>query len=89
MSTTPNKSSSHRSSLGESTAEDMSQNNEMWRNELSLGKDTDADQDQDQDQEQQKELPVASSFKRLSDLVDVAIRIAIVLVFMWVKNLAI
>lgn len=80
MSTTPNKSSSHRSSLGESTAEDMSQNNEMWRNELSLGKDTDADQDQEP--EQQKELPVASSFQRLSDLVDVVVRIAIVLVFM-------
>lgn len=80
MSTTPNKSSSHRSSLGESTAEDMSQNNEMWRNELSLGKDTDPDQDKEQ--EQKKELPVASSFNRLSDLVDVVIRIAIVLVFM-------
>lgn len=80
MSTTPNKSSSHRSSLGESTAEDMSQNNEMWRNELSLGKDTDPDQDKEQ--EQKKELPVASSFNRFSDLVDVVIRIAIVLVFM-------
>lgn len=80
MSTTPNKSSSHRSSLGESTAEDMSQNNEMWRNELSLGKDTDPDQDKEQ--EQKKELPVASSFERFSDLVDVVIRIAIVLVFM-------
>lgn len=82
MSTTPNKSSSHRSSLGESTAEDMSQNNEMWRNELSLGKDTDPDQDKEQEQEQKKELPVASSFNRFSDLVDVVIRIAIVLVFM-------
>lgn len=82
MSTKPNKSSSHRSSLGESTAEDMSQNNEMWHNELSLGKDTDLDQDQQQEQEQQKELPVASSFKRFSDLVDVIIRIAIVVVFM-------
>lgn len=80
MSTTPNKSSSHRSSLGESTAEDMSQDNEMWRNELSLGKDTDPDQDKEQ--EQKKELPVASSFERFSDLVDVVIRIAIVLVFM-------
>lgn len=51
---------------------------EMWRNELSLGKDVQSETDQ----EEQKELPVASSFKRLSDLVDIVIRIAIVLVFM-------
>lgn len=81
---TPKKTISHHSSLFESTAEDTTQNcgsensEEMWRNELSLGKDVQSETDQ----EEQKELPVASSFKRLSDLVDIVIRIAIVLVFM-------
>lgn len=81
---TPKKTMSHHSSLCESTAEDMTQNcgsensEEMWRNELSLGKDVQLETDQ----EQQKELPVPSSFKRFSDLVDIVLRIAIVLVFM-------
>lgn len=81
---TPKKAMSDHSSLCENTAEDMTQNcgsdnsKEMWRNELSLGKDIPSESDQ----EQQKELPVASNFKRFSDLVDVALRIAIAMVFM-------
>jgi len=74
---TSTKSTSHRSSLGESSAEDLNNDNDndMWRNEIPQSdKVTDAEQDQ--------ELSVSASKKRFFDVVDVVLRIAIVLLFL-------
>ncbi|KAH8311392.1 hypothetical protein KR044_006068 [Drosophila immigrans] len=79
MSTTPSKSVSHRSSLGESLTEDLDNGRagDMWRNEL---KPNDDDMPREESEEQQSSVLPASK-KRFIDVVDAVIRIVIVLVF--------
>ncbi|XP_062126149.1 phospholipid phosphatase 5 isoform X1 [Drosophila sulfurigaster albostrigata] len=74
MSTTPSKSVLHRSSLGESSTEDLDirSANNMWRNEFKPN---------DEAPIEEREEQVPASKKRFIDIVDVVIRIVIVVVF--------
>ncbi|KAH8359915.1 hypothetical protein KR093_009508 [Drosophila rubida] len=76
--TTPSKSDSHRSSLGESSTEDLDigRASDMWRNELKPNDDVPREELQ---QQQQSSVPARK--KRLIDAVDVVIRMVIVMVF--------
>ncbi|KAL7728854.1 hypothetical protein ACLKA6_004200 [Drosophila palustris] len=68
----------HRSSLGESSAEDLDNGNDMWRNELPLNDDEVAPE---MELSQEQELSVPASKKRFIDVVDIGLRIVIVCVF--------
>ncbi|XP_034484877.1 phospholipid phosphatase 5 isoform X2 [Drosophila innubila] len=72
----PSMSTLHRSSLGESSAEDL--DNAMWRNELPQNDDVLPEMELSQEPELSS---VPASKKRLIDVVDVVLRIVIVLVF--------
>lgn len=71
------KTTLHRSSLGESSAEDL--NNAMWRNELPHNDDVLPEMELSEEQELS---PVPGSKKRFINVVDVVLRVVIVLVFL-------